>query len=179
VREGVGEADKDGEGVEVEARVAGWLHSEGSEPRSYHGDTLTTEVIATYTDAEPERKIKYEVIQDVLVITPLVADLDDAESIELLRSHFQALFDQPLPRRVVVNLEYIGHLSAQAIGVLLAHHLRLDRSGGAMRICQARARIMAVMHQVRLTILVDCHPTLDEAVLGSWTLNSKPAASKD
>ena len=165
--------------VEVETQVAGWLHPGGSEPRSYHGDTLTTDVIPAYTDAEPERKIKYEVIQDVLVITPQVSDLDDNESIELLRSHLQALFDQPLPRRVVVNLEYIGHLSAQAIGVLLAHHLRLDRTGGAMRICQARARIMAVLHHVRLTILVDCHPTLDEAVLGSWALSTNPAALPD
>ena len=130
----------------------------------------------TYADAEPERKIKSEVIQDVLVITPQMSDLDDGESIELLRSHFQVLFDQPLPRRVVVNLEYIGHVSAQAIGVLLAHHLRLDRAGGGMRICQARARIMAVLHHVRLTILVDCHPTLDEAVLGSWSLPTKLSA---
>jgi len=166
-------------GVEVEAQVAGWLHTEGSEPRSDHGDTLTTDVIPTYADTEPERKIKYEVIQDILVITPQVSDLDDGESIELLRSHFQALFDQPLPRRVVVNLEYIGHLSAQAIGVLLAHHLRLDRAGGGMRICQARARIMAVLHHVRLTILVDCHPTLDEAVLGSWTVTPKLSAAED
>ena len=33
---------------------------------------------------------------------------------------------------VVVNLEYVRHLNAQAIGVLLAHHLRLDRAGGAI-----------------------------------------------
>jgi hypothetical protein len=53
--------------------------------------------------------------------------------------------------------------------VLLAHHLRLDRDGGALRICQAHARLMAVLHHVRLTILVECHPTLDEAVLAAWT----------
>lgn len=82
--------------------------------------------------------------------------------------HLRALYDAPTPREVVVNLEYVGHLSAQAIGVLLAHHLRLDHAGGAMRICQARARVMAVLHQVRLTVLVECHPTLDEAVLGAW-----------
>ena len=165
--------------VEVESQVAGWLHTEGSEPRSAHSDPLATDVMPTYDDAEPERKIKYEVIQDILVITPQMSDLDDGESIEMLRSHFQALFDQPLPRRVVVNLEYIGHLSALAIGVLLAHHLRLDRAGGGMRICQARARIMAVLHHVRLTVLVDCHPTLDEAVLGSWSLPPKLSAPED
>lgn len=88
--------------------------------------------------------------------------------IELLRSHFHALYEQPMPRQVVVNLEFVRRVSAQAIGVLLAHHLRLDRAGGALRLCQTPARVMAVLHQVRLTILVECHPTLDEAVLAAW-----------
>jgi anti-anti-sigma factor len=85
-----------------------------------------------------------------------------------LRERLHALFDQPTPRHVVVNLECVHQLNAQAIGVLLAHHLRLDRDGGALRICKSHARLMAVLHHVRLTILVECHPTLDEAVLAAW-----------
>jgi anti-anti-sigma factor len=108
------------------------------------------------------------VIQDVLVITPVLPELDDDEAIELVRGELHALYDQPTPRHVVVNLECVRHLNAQAIGVLLAHHLRLDRAGGALRICQAHARLMAVLHHVRLTILVECHPTLDEAILAAW-----------
>jgi stage II sporulation protein AA (anti-sigma F factor antagonist) len=107
------------------------------------------------------------------VITPQVVELDEPEAIEQLRSHFHALYEQPLPRQVVLNLEFVRHLNAQAIGVLLAHHLRLDRAGGALRLCQTPACVMAVLHQVRLTILVECHPTLDEAVLAAW-----PGASK-
>ena len=100
-------------------------------------------------------------------------------TIELLRAHLHSLLAQPLPRRVVVNLEYVAHLTGQAIGVLLAHHLRLDRSGGGLRICQARARIMAVLHQVRLTMLVECHPTLDEAVLSAWPDGARRAPAGD
>ena len=73
-----------------------------------------------------------------------------------------------MPRQVVLNLEFVRHLNAQAIGVVLAHHFRLDRAGGALRLCQTPARVMAVLHQVRLTMLVECHPTLDEAVLAAW-----------
>jgi anti-anti-sigma factor len=102
------------------------------------------------------------------MITPVLTELDDDEAIEVLREHLHALFDQPTPRHVVINLECVRHLNAQAIGVLLAHHFRLDRDGGALRICQAHARLMAVLHQVGLTILVECHPTLDEAVLAAW-----------
>jgi anti-anti-sigma factor len=151
----------------VEDLVANWLHGEGT-PRSNQDDSQATELLPTTAETVTEQHVKFEVIQDVLVVTPQVTDLDDAETIELLRGQLHALFDSPTPRQVVVNLEYIRHLSAPAIGVLLAHHLRLDRAGGALRICQAHARVMAVLHNVRLTMLVECHPTLDEAVLGAW-----------
>ena len=152
--------------------IAGWLQGEGSVSHPYHGESQQTISFPTTGDPEPgdepEDRIKHEVIQDVLVITPQIGELDDPEAIELLRSHFHALFEQPMPRQVVLNLEFVRHLNAQAIGVLLAHHLRLDRAGGALRLCQTPARVMAVLHQVRLTMLVECHPTLDEAVLAAW-----------
>jgi anti-anti-sigma factor len=149
----------------VDDMVAGWLNRDGSAVRSYSDDSQPTESFpASDRDLlDPERRVKHEVIQDVLVVTPVLTELDDDDSIEVLRSHLHALFEQPTPRHVVVNLECVRLLYAQAIGVLLAHHLRLDRDGGALRICQAHARLMAVLHQVRLTILVECHPTLDEA----------------
>jgi anti-anti-sigma factor len=158
------------EPTRVDEMVAGWLNREGSSGRSYSDDSQPTESFpASDQDVSgPERRVKHEVIQDVLVITPVLPELDDDEPIELLRGELHALYDQPTPRHVVVNLECVRHLNAQAIGVLLAHHLRLDRAGGALRICQAHARLMAVLHHVRLTILVECHPTLDEAVLAAW-----------
>ena len=66
------------------------------------------------------------------MVTPMIGELDDPEAIELLRSHFHALFEQPMPRQVVVNLEFVHYVNAQAIGVLLAHHFRLDRAGGCL-----------------------------------------------
>jgi anti-anti-sigma factor len=154
----------------VDELVAGWLNREGAGALAHHDDSHTTEFSATGDLAigEPALSIKHEVIQDVLVITPRMTELDDEESIDLLRGHLHALFERPTPRHVVVNLECVRHLNAQAIGVLLAHHLRLDRVGGALRICQAHARLMAMLHHVRLTILVEFHPTLDEAVLAAW-----------
>jgi anti-anti-sigma factor len=159
-------------GAKVEEQVAEWLHPGVPASQSEPIDALETAVIPTSggenAEAGPDAQIKLEILQDTLVVTPMVGELESESMIELLRAHLQALYERSAPRRVVINLEYVAHLSGQAIGVLLAHHLRLDRSGGALRICQARARIMAVMHQVRLTMLVECHPTLDEAVLAAW-----------
>ena len=158
------------EAQKVDELVAGWLNHEGCATGPYQDEAQPTEFFPASDEPvpEPERRVKCEVIQDVLVITPQVSELGDDEAIELLRGRLHALFHQPGPRHVVVNLECVRHLNAQAIGMLLAHHLRLERAGGALRLCQAHARLMAVLHHVRLTILVECHPTLDEAVLASW-----------
>lgn len=137
---------------------------------------------ATAPDAEHADddavRIKCEVLQDVLVVTPIVTDLDGEEANEALRLRLHELSEQPLPRRVVVNLEFVARLTRQTIGVLLAHHLRLDRVGGGLRICEAHPRIMALLDQVRLTMLVDCYPCLDEAVLAAWTAHPSADAAE-
>jgi anti-anti-sigma factor len=151
----------------VEGHAAGRVQVGGvSPPRA--GESLTTREVPFPEELDPGRRIKCEVIQGVLVVTPQWPEMDNEEANEALRQRLVELFEQPLPRKVVVNLEFVGHISRQTIANLLAHHFRLGRAGGAVRICQAHARIAALLDQVRLTMLVDCHPTLDEAVLASW-----------
>ena len=55
--------------------IAGWLQGEGSVSQPYHGESQQTISFPTTGDADPgaepdEERIKHEVIQDVLVITP-------------------------------------------------------------------------------------------------------------
>ena len=138
-------------------------------------DPVNTEELPVFEENDPASCIKHEVIEEVLVITPRLAELADEGTLEALRSRLQSLLEEPLPRRVVVNLEFVNHLSRRSIALLLAHHFRLEWSGGSLRICQAHARIIALLDQVRLTMLVDCFPTLDEAVLAAWTGGLKPA----
>lgn len=169
--------------VQVEAQVAEWLHGEDTAAHADAVNALDTAVLATSNpgaappDDETEWNIRSEIIQDVLVVTPETGELENDATIERLRLHLHSLLGESVPRRVVINLEYVAHVTGQAIGVLLAHHLRLDRSGGGLRICQARARIMAVLHQVQLTMLVECHPTLDEAVLAAWPVAARRAGT--
>jgi anti-anti-sigma regulatory factor len=137
-------------------------------------DPFPTENATAESDAESEPdpeeiRIKCEIVQDVLVVTPIVIDFEGDEANEALRLKLHELSEHTYPRRVVVDLEFVGRLTRRTIGVLLAHHLRLDRVGGGLRICEAHPRIMAMLDQVRLTLLVDCYPSLDEAVLAAWT----------
>jgi len=158
------------------------------EPQAFEtspADPFPTEHLMPIASAEPSPeddeeaavRIKTEVVQDVLVVTPVATELETEEANEALRLKLHELSERPLPRRVVVNLEFVGRLTRQTIGVLLAHHLRLDRVGGALRICEAHPRIMALLDQVRLTMLVDCYPTLDEAVLAAWTSRAEGDAA--
>ena len=120
-----------------------------------------------------ETGLKYEVIEGTLVVTPLVSELDDESDVNGLREALLSLNERRLPRRVVVNLSHVGHLSGRAIGMLVAHHLRLDRSGGALRVCLANPRVAVVLEQVKLGMLVDYHATVDDAVIAAWP---RPAA---
>lgn len=139
-------------------------------------EVSTVQDLPAYDESDPEHRVRAEVIEDVLVVTPRFEHLDDEASMDVLRNRLQALFEADLPRRVVVNLEFVGQVSRQTVALLLSHHIRLDWAGGGLRICQAHARIVALLDQVRLTMLVDCYPTLDEAVLASWSSGRSPAA---
>jgi len=154
----------------AESQVIEWLEPEVEAPTllTPPAEAPCTEELPLLDDLDPALRIKFEVLEEVLVITPQLPELEDEATLEALRSKLATLFEEPLPRRVVVNLEFVNHLSRQAIALLLAHNFRLEWTGGALRICQAHARIIALLDQVRLTMLVDCYPTLDEAVLAAW-----------
>ena len=104
-----------------------------------------TEELTLLDDLDPAQRIKFETLEDVLVITPQLPELDEEATLEALRAKLTTLLEEPLPRRVVVNLEFVNHISRQAVALLLAHHFRLEWAGGALRICQAHSRIIALL----------------------------------
>ncbi|WP_165074100.1 FHA domain-containing protein [Paludisphaera rhizosphaerae] len=142
-------------------------------------EAAPTDEVSTYDpeEADPASRIKHEVVQDVLVVTPVLTDLDDEAANEALRQRLIDLAAQPVPRRVVLDLEFVGRMSRRTIGVILAHHLRLEQAGGGVRVCEAHPRIMALLDQVRFTMLVDCFPGRDEAVLASWNAPVRPGSN--
>src|SRR5262249_55807360 len=132
------------------------------------GDAPTTLDCPALEEHEPSRVQRHEVIEGVLLITLLPSQLDGDADIEALRATLIAMYEGGMPRQVVVNLEHVLHLSSRAIGVLVAHHLRLDREGGALRLCQVHARVALALEQIKLPMLVEVYPSTDEAVLSAW-----------
>ncbi len=134
----------------------------------------STEEFTNLDVLDDEAALKHEIVEGVLVVTPLSPELDEAEVVNAFRDGLLALAAAKLPMRVVINLTHVDHLSGRAIGVLVAHQLRLDRSGGALRICLANPRVALILEQVKLGMFIDYHPTVDEAVLATWP---EPAAT--
>ncbi|HWE38421.1 MAG TPA: STAS domain-containing protein [Isosphaeraceae bacterium] len=112
--------------------------------------------------------LKAEVLQDVLIVTPMSHHLDDESQVGPLRDLLTELFDRPLPKRVVLHLTHVTRLSSLAIGMLVAHELRLRRAGGELRFCDAQPGVQSYLEQVKLPMLVEFHPALEDAVLTPW-----------
>jgi anti-anti-sigma factor len=148
--------------------VLGWVGDRGPNGLPAGDDPTATLDDAPAFGDEDRPPLKHEVIENVVIVTPLVSELDDEPAIGPLRAELLAIFERPLPRRVVIDLSQVGHLSGRAIGVLVAHHLKLDQAGGALRICHAHPRVAAVLDQVKLAMLIECLPTIDDAVLSAW-----------
>jgi anti-anti-sigma factor len=150
----------------VEDVVASWVGVDEIESETTGADTVDIEIPH---DQELKIRIKSEVIGEVAIITPIAHDLDSEDVIDQLRESLIKRIDEVGDRQVVINLMHVGHVSGRAIGVLVAQHLRLGRLGGQMRICEANPRVTIVFEGVRLGILVECFPTLDDAVLTPWS----------
>jgi anti-anti-sigma factor len=159
----------------LDQRIAGWLtgravdDDEGPEPGSMPLASENDEQVIARTEIHcAVGSIRHEVIEGVLVVTPRGLPLDEEPGVEALRAALQTYLETGQPRRVVVNLETAGTLSSRAIGLLLAHALRLDGLGGALRVAQPQPRARTWLEHLRIPLLIDLFATLDEAVIAAW-----------
>jgi anti-anti-sigma factor len=113
-------------------------------------------------------QVAVQKVQDITIITPLQSDLDSEFEISPIRSEFQILMRQARSRKVVVSLKNVSHVSSQAIALLVAYTMKLEREGGELRLSEVCPRVMAVLNQIRLPMLIEIYPTTDEAALCAW-----------
>ncbi|MEW4567427.1 STAS domain-containing protein [Tautonia sp. JC769] len=133
------------------------------------GDPETPEATSTQVDASAPEGVRLERINDVLVLSPVVSQLDREEAIEALRESLDGLMRRPdAAVNVVMNLAPVACLSGRAIGVIMAHHLKLRRQGGGLRLAQPAPAVRVALEVVGLQSLIEMFPSLDEAVLDAW-----------
>ena len=118
----------------------------------------------------PLRKaLSCEVVDDVMVVTILSADLNEEETVSPVRYELRTILDkETVPDRTVIDMGNTRYLSSRAVGVLLAHYQGLERKGASMRVCRVSKEIKPVLDQMRLSMLIDIYPTVEEAVQTPW-----------
>jgi len=146
-----------------EDEIAHWL---GPEPDDL--PPVASDEDTAYDVPATTHPLRMEVIEDVLVVTPLDPQLLGGADVSVFRDEMAALLESATPHRVVVNLKLSARLSNAAVGVLVAHHMRLDRLGGALRLAEPHVRVAEILNQIRLPLILDVFQSEDEAVLASW-----------
>ena len=141
-------------------------------------DPPTAMILPTVKPAEPPAPkvdpsigrphLEWAADRGVLVITLLVHELDDESTVGPVRFALTALFDQPLPKRVILNLGQVGWISARGAGMLLAHAQRLERAGGALRLCAAGDEAAGALEQHMLSRPLATFATVEDAMAAPW-----------
>lgn len=66
--------------------------------------------------------------------------------------------------RTVVDLHGVTFMDSSGINTLIAAHQVLDQAGGWLRLAQTPDSVMRTIRLVGLDTLIDCYPTLDDAL---------------
>jgi anti-anti-sigma factor len=115
------------------------------------------------------RALACRMIDDVLVATVVSHDLKEEETVSPVRYELRSILDEEdTPSRMVIDLGNTRYLSSRAVGVILAHYQGLERKGATMRVCGVSREIKPVLDQMRLSMLIDIYPTVEEAVQTPW-----------
>ena len=115
------------------------------------------------------RSISCDMVDDVMVVKLLSPDLNEEETVSPVRYELRTLLDEEqVASKMVIDMGNTRYLSSRAVGVLLAHYQGLERKGSAMRVCGVSKEIKPVLDQMRLSMLIDIYPTVDEAVQTPW-----------
>ena len=115
------------------------------------------------------RAIDCKMVDDVMVVSPLSPDLNEEETVSPVRYELRSLLEEDrVPTKMVIDMGNTRYLSSRAVGVLLAHYQGLERVGSTMRVCGVSKEIKPVLDQMRLSMLIDIYPTVEEAVQTPW-----------
>jgi anti-anti-sigma factor len=121
------------------------------------------------TKPHGRRAIDCKMIDEVMVVSLLSSHLSEEETVSPVRYELRSLLEEEnVPGRMVIDMGNTRYLSSRAVGVILAHYQGLERVGSTMRVCGVSKEIKPVLDQMRLSMLIDIYPSVEEAVQDPW-----------
>lgn len=67
--------------------------------------------------------------------------------------------------RIVLDLSEVERLDSIGLGLLVRYAERLDKRGGGLRLATAPTFVVTLLNMTRLSTLLPCYPTEEEAIL--------------
>ncbi|MBI1313750.1 anti-sigma factor antagonist [bacterium] len=86
------------------------------------------------------------------------------ESTTLAQRIKQTVADQVT--QVLLNLAEVPYIDSYGVGELIASFTSVRRIGGTLRLCSPRPAVLEVLQLVKLPMMVEVHPTEEEALAG-------------
>jgi anti-anti-sigma factor len=161
----------------AEDAAASWLLEAGEQPKP--GDTSQFPLIDTKPApadaararaAAEFRRLRTQVVGEVLLITIQSTELVDEEQVGPVRRELLATLEPPLPKRVVIRLERVMALSSLGVAMLLGHFQRLDRMGGSLRLSNVRDEVFPALENVIASGAVGVYPRAEQAIQDAWPI---------
>jgi len=68
-------------------------------------------------------------------------------------------------QQIVLNLAEVSYIDSSGLGELVACHLTAARAGGAIKLANARRRVLDVLVLTRLLTIFEAHPSEEAAIM--------------
>ncbi|WP_431772501.1 STAS domain-containing protein [Streptomyces cucumeris] len=111
---------------------------------------------------QPHRLVVESAVVDAVRVVTVRGEIDH-EVKDMLGDALMSE-DQPLPPRIVVDLSGVSFMDSSGINVFITAHRRVTDSQGWLRIAAAQEPVLRILRLVGLDSLIDCHPTIEQAM---------------
>ncbi|GHA69575.1 hypothetical protein GCM10010372_81160 [Streptomyces tauricus] len=116
----------------------------------------------TQEPARPSRlAADHTTLNGILVVT-LSGEIDHTAKDQFSNALLSC--DGAAPLRIVADLSEVTFMDSSGINILLATHQKASSKQGWLRIVGAQQAVQRVLHIVGVDQIIDCHPTLEQAL---------------
>ncbi|MET9929878.1 MULTISPECIES: STAS domain-containing protein [unclassified Streptomyces] len=114
------------------------------------------------TASSQRLSVAHRVIDGVRVVS-LEGEIDHTNR-DVLQDALLCQGNTTVPPRVVADLEGVTFMDSSGLNALISAHRHLTEAQGWLRIAAAQEAVQRVLALVGLDTVVDCHPTLAQAL---------------
>ncbi|MFE2492272.1 STAS domain-containing protein [Streptomyces mirabilis] len=111
----------------------------------------------------PDRFSVQPVVVDGVLVVTVHGEIDHAVK-DLLSQALLSEDGTVPPPRIVADLSGVTFMDSSGINVFINAHHRVSKAQGWLRIADAQESVARLLHLVGIDQIIDCHPTVEQAL---------------